>query len=251
MIAQSIMEKLRSAGITLTCRGDVLRASPKSRLDDHLRGCIREHKPELLALLSTPSGARHRAIAAGAAGVLPQVVVVRGQTSTAQLIDLAAFTERCAILQYDNGLSQQEAEQAAAREAGHECIEELHAAAIEQWRGEILALPELNNRDGARLVSMSLDFLASDWAAMALACGWDDIALFAVFDGPWPTPRSRLDGQGLVPGIALSLLPLKLVEIDSGAAILASHTGSRLRHERFPPGAQYCDVWWRVLGREG
>jgi hypothetical protein len=251
MIAQSIMEELRAAGITLTCKGDVLRASPKSRLDDHLRGCIREHKPELLALLGTPSGARHRAVAASAAAVLPQVVVVRGQTSTAQLIDLTAFAERCAILQYDNGLSRQEAERAAIRELGHECIEEFHAAAIEQWRGEILALPELNNRDVGRLASMSLDFLANEWAATALACGWDDIALFAVFDGPWPTPRSRLDGQGLVPAIALSLLPLNLVEINAGAAILASHTGSRLRHERFLPGAQYCDVWWRVLGREG
>ncbi len=239
MIAQSIMEKLRFAGITLTCRGAVLRASPKSRLDDHLRGCIREHKPELLALLSTPSGTRHHAVAASPAGLPSQV------------IDLTAFNERCAILQYDNGLSRQEAERAAVREAGHECIEGLHAAAIEQWRGEILALPELNNRDGGRLPSISLGFLASDWAAMALACGWDDIALFAVFDGPWPTPRSRLDGQGLVPAMALSLLPLKLVEIKAGAAILTSHTGSRLRHERFLPGAQYCDVWWRVLGREG
>ena len=86
MIVERIMEELRAAGITLTCRGDVLRASPKSRLDDHLRGCIREHKPELLALLGTPSGSRHRAVAASPAG------------APSQVIDLTAFTERCAIL---------------------------------------------------------------------------------------------------------------------------------------------------------
>lgn len=234
MTAERILEELRAAGIMLTCLGDMLRASPKSRLNDHWRGCIRNHKPELLALLSeldctfSPSG---------------------GPRANSEVIDLTAFAERCAVLQYDHGLSRQEAERTAAREVGQECIEGVHAAAIEQWRDEIHTLQNLNSREGERLVSLSLDFLASDWAAMALACGWDEIALFAVFDGPWPTLRSRLDGQGLIPAIALSLLTLKLVEIDAGVAILSSRAGSRLRHERILPGTQYCDVWWRVLGQ--
>jgi hypothetical protein len=231
--AERVLAELRAAGIILTCMGDKLRASPKSRLTDHWRGCIRNHKPELLALLSE----LHCASSALGTG-----------HATSEVIDLTAFAERCAVLQYDHGLSRQDAERMAAQEVGQECIEGLHAAAIAQWCGEIHALQDLNSREGERLVSLSLDFLASDWAAMALAYGWDEIALFAVFDGPWPTLRSRLDGQGLIPAIALSLLAPQVVEIDVGAAILSSRTGSRLRHERFVPGAQYCDVWWSVLG---
>lgn len=235
MTAERILEELRAAGIMLTCLGDTLRASPKSRLNDHWRGCIRNHKPELLALLSE----LHCASSALGTG-----------HATSEVIDLTAFAERCAVLQYDHGLSRQDAEKIAAQEVGQECIEGLHAAAIAQWCGEIHALQDLNSREGERLVSLSLDFLASDWAAMALAYGWDEIALFAVFDGPWPTLRSRLDGQGLIPAIALSLLTLKLVEIDAGVAILSSRAGSRLRHQRILPGTQYCDVWWRVLGQQ-
>lgn len=235
MNAERILAELHAAGIILTPMGDRLRATPKSRLTDHWRGCIRNHKRELLALLSQRHGVGRRFSAACAGS---------------KVIDITAFTERCAILQYDHGLSRQEAERIAAQEVGQECIEGLHAAAIEQWRGEIHALQDLNSREGERLVSLSLNFLASDWAALALACGWDEIALFAVFDGPWPTLRSRLDGQGLIPAIAFSLFALKLVEIDAGVAILSSRAGSRLRHERILPGTQYCDVWWRVLGQQ-
>lgn len=185
--------------------------------------------------------------AADAAGVPPQTTKFVA-SEVRETIDLAAFSERAAILEHDAGLSRAEAERAAARELGHDSAEALYLAAIEAWRGEILALPKANTREAERLVAMTLGFLASEWALKALAAGWDEPALFGVFDGEAGAMRSRYDAQGLVPAIALSVLTLKPVEITADAAILQSRTGSRLRHGRFLPGAEYCASWWSVSG---
>jgi hypothetical protein len=132
-------------------------------------------------------------------------------------------------------------------ELGHDDDASFYAAQIATWRREIEALPKANLREGMALVKTSLDFLASEWAMKALAAGWDEPALFGMFDGPWPAPRSRYDAQGLIPGMALSVFRLTITELNEQAAFLTSRTGSRLRHPRDLPGAQYCGAWWQVL----
>ena len=60
----------------------------------------------------------------------------------AKPIDLAAFHERAAIMEYDGGLPRGEADKAAAREMGFDTAEALYRAAIKAWRSEIAAAPQ-------------------------------------------------------------------------------------------------------------
>ena len=57
-------------------------------------------------------------------------------------VDLAAFHERAAIVEYDSGLPHGEADKVAAREMGFDTAEALYLAAIEAWRLEIAAAPQ-------------------------------------------------------------------------------------------------------------
>ena len=52
MQAQELLENLMERGITVRPDGNLLRVRPKSRLTPELIGELREHKPELLRLVS-------------------------------------------------------------------------------------------------------------------------------------------------------------------------------------------------------
>ena len=54
MGARDLLDNLADAGLSVTVDGDRLVIRPASKLTDHLRGALREAKPELLALLSAP-----------------------------------------------------------------------------------------------------------------------------------------------------------------------------------------------------
>jgi hypothetical protein len=166
------------------------------------------------------------------------------------LPDLPAFAERSAIVEHDGGLSRAEAERLAAGEQGFDGPDELYRVAVDVWRGEIAALPQLAGKEWERLAQCSLQFLAPacDWAMAALRLGWDEVDLFGVFEGDLPALRCRYDARGLVPSVALSAFPLKLATIIEDHAILTNTvTGARLRHNRWMTGGQYSIPWWRHL----
>jgi hypothetical protein len=52
--AARLLDTIEAAGLELKADPPFLRVSPRSRLTDELRAEIRDHKPELLALLSRP-----------------------------------------------------------------------------------------------------------------------------------------------------------------------------------------------------
>lgn len=51
MRAPDILGKLQILGLRLSAEGDTLRAEPKAAITDEARALIRQHKPEILALL--------------------------------------------------------------------------------------------------------------------------------------------------------------------------------------------------------
>jgi len=86
MIAATLLEEIRAAGLTLDPAPDGLRVSPKGRLTDELRQKIRAHKTELLAALSPPPDDRADLEADTAS-----------QVATAEVLHLAAHPDRTAF----------------------------------------------------------------------------------------------------------------------------------------------------------
>ena len=147
----------------------------------------------------SPSVPSSVAEVASVAGVPPQNTF-SAQTKVSPEIDLAAFHERAAIVEYDGSLTRGEADQAAAREMGFDTAEALYRAAIRAWRSEIDATPQTGIPGFDKLAAVSLRFLVSDWATNALAADWDETALFAIHEGL--SPKERIDAWGLVPLLA-------------------------------------------------
>lgn len=109
-------------------------------------------------------------------------------------IDAERFAERAAVLEFEGGLSREEAERRAAKEMGVDSSAELYAAIAETWAerlGEILA-SERSPR-GRECIAAALRFVADGWAVKALARGWTEIELVGVCPvAPW----ERLDRMG-------------------------------------------------------
>lgn len=164
------------------------------------------------------------------------------QPETRAEIDLTAFHERAAIMEYDGGSLRAEAEDAAAREMGFDTAAHLHRAAIEAWRSEIEAvkpcLPDI-----AKLKTASLRFLASEWATQALAADWEEVALFAIHEGE--CPKARLDAWGLIPSLAWGVQRCTIESISREATFLRTTGGALLRQPRLRANFNEAVPWWR------
>ena len=88
------LNRLRRSGFALSVEGGKLIVAPGSRLTDADRTFLRAHKPALVALLEDPPA------------------------SPAPVIDWEAFEERAAIMEYDGGLTREEAERKALAALG-------------------------------------------------------------------------------------------------------------------------------------
>jgi hypothetical protein len=77
----SALDTLRHAGLTVEAEGDRLLVQPRSLLNEDLRALLREHKPEILALLRD-----------------------------AAPFDPESWEERAGIAEFDGGLSREDAE---------------------------------------------------------------------------------------------------------------------------------------------
>jgi hypothetical protein len=179
---------------------------------------------------------------ASVAGVLPQNAFFAQPAPAAASIDLAAFHERGAIREYDGVMPREEADQAAAREMGFDTAADLYRAAIEAWRSEVIAAPETKLHGFDKLKSVSLHFLDSDWALIALAAGWDELALFAVHQGR--ATRERLDAQGLFPVLAWGTHRYSIAGFDANACLLRTSNGAELRQQRHRANFDAALAWW-------
>ncbi len=105
------------------------------------------------------------------------------------------------------------------------------AAILGRWRAEIDAAPAFEN-PWRTLKAVSLRFLASPRAREAVALGWDELALFGVFSGDAAALSIRVDAQGLVSGMALSVFDYRIMALAADCAILATGSGARHTHRR-------------------
>jgi hypothetical protein len=162
---------------------------------------------------------------------------------SAKPIDLAAFHERAAIIEYEDGLPRGEADKAAARDKGFDTAEALYLAAIEAWRSEIAATPLTVIRDFDKLAAVSLRFLGSNWAVKALAADWDETALFAVHKGE--APKERTDAWGLVPFLAWGIHRCTIEGFSRDACALRTWRGAMLRQPCVRANFDKAVPFWR------
>src|SRR5687767_1561206 len=100
MGAPDILTSLKSMGLRLSPRGSSIWVEPKAAITDEARLIIREHKIELLGLLTPNPADAHEALT-------------------------KAVEERAAVMEYDGGLSRADAER-QARQAYKAWLFQLH-----------------------------------------------------------------------------------------------------------------------------
>lgn len=89
---------------------------------------------------------------------------------------------------------------------------------------------------------MSIAFVESRHFSDALAHGWSMVELFGISPA---APDVRVDGWGLVTGMALSThRNHRLISIDATEAVLGSGGPSVLRHQRAECIQLGAVVWW-------
>jgi hypothetical protein len=174
------------------------------------------------------------------------VATVAVVAETPREIDLSAFAERAAIMEYDGSLPRAEAEQAAARELGFDTTQTLYRASIEAWGSAIVAAPKTGNPDLDKLAAVSLRFLASDWATKALVADWDETALFAIHEGQ--SPKERIDAWGLVPLLAWGVHRCTIESFSRNSCELRTQRGATLRQPRMWANFDEAVPWWRHPG---
>ncbi|GAA4403147.1 hypothetical protein [Quisquiliibacterium transsilvanicum] len=70
MNAHQVLDRLRTAGVTVIAEAGALVASPSWALTDELRALIRQHKTAILDLIALPQGVERRLVQMVAAGAI-------------------------------------------------------------------------------------------------------------------------------------------------------------------------------------
>ena len=100
-----------------------------------------------------------------------------------------------------------------------------------------LPSPNPNDQNGRRLINDTREFLNGEHWPQAIALGWPMLELFGI--NPH-APQVRVDGQGLVTGLALSSMLVGQLE-----TIAEDHATIRYRSARCSPIAAECQGWMR------
>jgi hypothetical protein len=108
-----------------------------------------------------------------------------------------------------------------------------------------LPSPNPNDQNGRRLLNETLEFLNGEHWPQAIALGWPLLELFGI--NPH-APQVRVDGQGLVTGLALSsMLGGQLETIAEDHATIRYRSGSLLTYRCGMRGLDASVLWWSVL----
>jgi hypothetical protein len=160
--AAEALEAARAAGVGLRVDGDELLLEASAPPPAGVLDLLAHHKADVISLL--------------------------------QAADEAAFSERAAALEYDEGLPRSEAERLAANEQGFATPEALLAAVASGWAEHLrrLQAPERSPR-GRQCIAAAVAFIEHGWALEALRCGWSELELVGACPfAPW----ERLDRLG-------------------------------------------------------
>jgi hypothetical protein len=160
--AAEALEAARAAGVGLRVDGDELLLEASAPPPAAVLDLLARHKADVISLL--------------------------------QAADEAAFSERAAALEHDEGLPRSEAERLAANEQGFATPEALLAAVASGWAEHLrrLQAPERSPR-GRQCIAAAVAFIEHGWALEALRCGWSELELVGACPfAPW----ERLDRLG-------------------------------------------------------
>jgi hypothetical protein len=110
-------------------------------------------------------------------------------------ISEAMFNERAAVLEFECGLTQAEAERQAVREQGFATPDELFAAIAAGWAERLRGLQASErSKRGQQCLMSALAFIEHGWALEALRLGWPEAELVG---GCPRKPWERLDLMGV------------------------------------------------------
>jgi len=170
------------------------------------------------------------------------------------LPSITAFEEHAAILEYDGGLTRQQAERGAAVALGYETPAAFYSAVIAYWRACInrADLPEHFPRRSwfDQLHRASASFLAGGEALEALKAGWCELALFGAFQGRLEAARARIGAQGIVTMLGWSALGVRLIDLDRHGATLRTKTGAELHRPKHQSEINLSAPWWLLRFEE-
>jgi hypothetical protein len=229
MIDTSFTRELIQAGFRISLAGGKLRVEPASKLSDGLRKRISSHKLEIIAELQRRATATTPRLAPEDAPPCPSDI-----------------TERAAIFEEGDQCDRATAEKRALAEFGFTSSNELadaHRVHI-LARLDELPSPNPNDQNGGRLLKETREFLNGEHWPQAIALGWPMLEMFGINPN---APQVRVDGQGLVTGLALSsMLGGQLETIAEDHATIRYRSGSLFTYCRGMPGLDASVLWWSV-----
>jgi hypothetical protein len=214
MSALHVLSEIRAHGLTIRPRGDGLFVGPRERITDGIRKLVAFHRDALLAYLW-----------AGQPPPCPG--------------DLA---ERVAVMVEGAGLTPSAAQRSALEEAGFDSLVSFSAGHRDWITATLDRLGPATTNEAVRLQKVMRAFLATSLFEQALAVGWSHVELFGVSPH---APFRRLAEQGLVSGLALSVLIKPRLETIAGeGAVIICGSGSRLIYRRGHRALDGAVPWW-------
>jgi hypothetical protein len=237
MIGKSLTRELTQAGFRMSLAGGKLRVEPASKLSDGLRKRISSHKLEIIAELQRQATATAARLVPGDAPPCASDII-----------------ERAAIIEEGDKCDRATVEKRALAEFGFTSSNELANAHRAHIVARLDEFPSPNpDQNGRRLLKETLEFVNGEYWPQAIALGWPLLELFGI--NPH-APRVRVDGQGLVTGLALSsMLGGQLETIAEDHATIRYRSGSLLTYRCGMRGLDASVLWWTMLrssaGTEG
>ena len=184
MLAHQLIDQFAHAGVRLTAEnGKLVFEGPSDVLTPERIEELRHHKAELLNALAP--------------------------------LDLDAFEERAAILEYDAGLQRHDAEKLAAQDQGFTDVPSLQGEMVRRWVAKVERMARLStiSLEGAVVLKSARAFIGDGWALQAVRLGWDEAELFGVCPSkPW----ARLDRKGVAFGGAVQAVTQDAVAYVGG-----------------------------------
>ena len=163
------------------------------------------------------------------------------------LPDPTGLMERAAVLEVD-GMPRHEADSQVLSEVGYASWDALAGAWRDAIGRSVAALPSqgmkrLSSRHLTRMIVVTGEFCADHHFPSALADGW---ALEELFGVDPIAPLVRLDRWGLIPTLALGVLPAQVLAIHCDAVELGCGSGV-IQHFYRPPVLDGAVLWWRIV----
>ena len=189
---------------------------------------------------------------AKARAIFAELPVAEIRPAASQDVCPVDIAENAARLEYDEGLTRDEADRRALGARCYPSWPALADAHRERILGQLARLPPASSEHGRRLLEATRAFLDTPHWRAAVALGWSLIELFGI--NPH-APLVRIDGQGLVTGLALSKLNGGRLEIIAEVhATIRYRSGSLFIWRSGASGLDAAVLWWEcdaLVGVDG